>query len=200
MVFCDQVAGGSKDSGPLPNFMKVIITANTGRIPFYEFSTNTTTVVGSSNNAFLTTVGPVLFRNTPAFNVTPPSVNDALSFGVGNPIVFDKLGNRIQTPTIRKPLRLRAVTDASTKDISVNTAPAHVAGIAALMLQAKGGPKSLTPQQVTQYLERSAMDLDYPFTPGFDVIFDDTTGSGFVDALAALDLVTATKAPTKNRL
>jgi hypothetical protein len=199
MVFFDMYI--VHNSGPLPKFMKVIITTRTGRIPLYEFASNTTTVVGSANSVAGTAVAAVLFKNTPAYNVTPPNANGAQTFGIGNPIVFDIFGNRTQTPTIRKPLRLRAVGDASAKNFNFfNTAAAHVAGIAALMLQAKGGPKSLTPQQVTQYLERSAMDLDYPFTPGFDVIFDDTTGSGFVDALAALDLVTATKAPTKNRL
>jgi PT repeat len=176
----------------------MIITANTGRIPAYEFATNTTTVVGSPNNAGGAAVGAVLFRNTPAFNVTPPNVNGALSFGIGNPIVFDRFGNRTQTPTIRKPLRFRAVTDASASNFNTfNTAASHVAGIAALMLQLKGGPKSLTPQQIIQYLERSAVDMDDPFTPAFDVGFDDTTGYGFVDALAALDLVAPTNAPTK---
>jgi hypothetical protein len=40
--------------------------------------------------------------------------------------------------------------------------------------------------------------MDDPFTAGFDVGFDNATGFGFVDALAALDVALATKPPTKS--
>lgn len=35
----------------------------------------------------------------------------------------------------------------------------------------------------------TAVDMDDPFTPGFDEGFDDATGYGFVDALAAVGVV-----------
>jgi hypothetical protein len=199
-VFCDMFI--IHKSGPFPKYMKLISTSNTGRIPMYEFPSNTTSIVGKSNSALVTAVGSVFSQNTPLFNVTPPNINGINpTFGVGNPILFDRFGNRTLSPTIRTRLRFRAVTDSlvanPTRRTQSSGSYSIVAGIAALMLQAKGGPKSLTPQQISNFLEISAIDMDDPTTPGFDVGFDNATGFGFVDALAALDAATATKAPTK---
>ena len=45
---------------------------------------------------------------------------------------------------------------------------------------------SLTPAGIETALKDSAIDMDNPFTVGFDVGDDDATGAGFVDALGAL--------------
>lgn len=50
------------NSGPRPKFMKVILTASTGRLSIYEFPTDTTTLVGSPINAGGAAVGSVLFE------------------------------------------------------------------------------------------------------------------------------------------
>ena len=113
-------------------------------------------------------------------------------------ITVEFVENSYKGGIVRKPVRFCAASFTNnTINSFAQSSTAHVAGIAALMLQSKGGPKSLTPQQVTQFFEMSAVDMDDPYTNGFDVGFDDATGFGLIDALAALDLVTATKAPTK---
>jgi hypothetical protein len=188
-------------SGPFPTAMKMIISSNTNRSPIYEFATNSTALYGKANSATAVGVCSVSFQNTPAFNVTPPNRNNFVpSIGVGTPILFDVFGNRTKTPIVRNPIRFCAPNRVSIS-IQRNTSavgPPHVAGVAALLLQLKGGSKSLTPKQITQFLELTAVDMDDPFTPGFDVGFDDATGGGLVDALAALDLAAATNAPTKS--
>lgn len=176
-----------------------MIISSVSRNPIYEFPTNATTSVGKANSGKISTVNTVRLRNTPEFNVTPPLASR--SYGPGTPILFDRSGNRTLTPIIRKAIRFCAVTDASvanpTQSSTSLTSTAYVAGTAALMLQAKGGPKSLTPQQISNFMETSAIDMDDQNTPGFDVGYDPATGFGFIDALAALDAATATKAPTK---
>jgi hypothetical protein len=63
----------------------------------------------------------------------------------------------------------------------------HVAAVAALMLQFKGENRSLTPAQIYSTLTNTAIVMDDPSTVGFDVGFDFGTGSGPINASAALN-------------
>ena len=80
----------------------------------------------------------------------------------------------------------------------------HVAAVAALLIEqatdddddgylAKGaddddddGGGGLSPEDIYDILRASTIDMDDPFTPGFDAGFDFGTGFGFVDACNAL--------------
>jgi hypothetical protein len=75
----------------------------------------------------------------------------------------------------------------------VTAAAPHDAAVTALMLQYKGGNRSLTPAQIFSTLANTAIDMDYcPSTVGFDVGFDFGTGSGLVHASAAFHAHTPT--------
>ena len=64
-----------------------------------------------------------------------------------------------------------------------SAAAPHAAAVAALMLEAA---PNATPAEIYDALEQTALDMDDPFTPGFDVGFDFKTGFGFIQADAAI--------------
>jgi hypothetical protein len=69
---------------------------------------------------------------------------------------------------------------------STSAAASHVAADTALMLQFKGGTRSLTPAQIYTTLAMTATDMDDPFVAGFSTDYDFGTGAGLVNASAAL--------------
>ena len=133
--------------------------------------------------------------NTKAHS-TAPSCNSAAAYSVFRPSIpeyytspgpvvkyFDKLGNRLATPEIRlKPTVAGAdaantsfFASDSTGDIDTkpnfggtSAAAPHLAAIGALVVQAHGGRRSLTPAQLTSILQRSTFphDLDPNFASG----------------------------------
>ena len=64
-----------------------------------------------------------------------------------------------------------------------SAAAPHAAAIAALMLQAAGGPRSLTRAQLLQAMQDTALDIEAPGA------WDRDSGAGIVDALAAVGAV-----------
>ena len=64
-----------------------------------------------------------------------------------------------------------------------SAAAPHAAAVAALLLEAAPG---LSPDDVYAALETTAIDMDDPFTPGFDVGFDFGTGNGLIQADLAI--------------
>jgi hypothetical protein len=98
-------------------------------------------------------------------------------------VYFDKMGNRLATPEMRQQPSVAAADNANTSffggdsladlDTKPNfsgtsAAAPHAAAIAALVLQANGGPGSVTPAQMKSVLETSAFphDLDPNFASG----------------------------------
>lgn len=127
--------------------------------------------------------------NTKAHS-TAPSCNSAAAYSVFRPSLpeyytspgpvvkyFDKLGNRLTTPEIRLKPTVAGADAAntsffgsdSTSDIDTkgnfggtSAAAPHLAAIGALVIQAHGGRRSVTPAQMTSILQRSTYphDLD----------------------------------------
>lgn len=91
------------------------------------------------------------------------------------PIYFDSAGNRFATPKIRRVPQISSTDGGNTTFFAVDSrldadtrpnffgtsasAP-HAAGIAALMLDQAGGPRSLTPGQVRAKMRQSTFDHD----------------------------------------
>jgi hypothetical protein len=191
--------------GPLPSYMKLIVF---GEVTSFEFATDSSTLYGHANAAFAAGVGAAFYNETPAFGVSPPLIESGSSSAGGTPILFTKNGTRLSSPEIRNQPRFTGPDGGATtffgsdfngifRFFGTSASVAHVAAVAALVLEFKGGNRSLTPAEIYSILSTTATDMDDPSTVGFDVGFDFGTGSGLVNALAALNsLVPPTAAPS----
>ena len=107
------------------------------------------------------------------------------STGGDLPILFDSNGNRLPQPDVRRVPQIAAadggnttffvtdsILDADTLPNFFGTSAAapHAAGIAALVLQARGGPGSITPEAMRSLLQESTFphDLDPYHAEGAD--------------------------------
>ncbi len=183
------------DGGPAPGLMKWVsfdtITVN-------EYATNSATAYGHANAAGASAVGAAEYSDTPAFGVSPPVIESFSSAG-GIPILFDTAGNPVNDlrakPNITAPdgtnttfFGFDSDSDGFPNFFGTSAAAPHAAAVAGLMLELT---PMATPAEIYDALESTAIDMDDPATPGFDVGFDSGTGHGLVDAPAALALIEA---------
>ncbi len=116
-------------------------------------------------------------NGTAAYSVFRANIPESFTSPGPATILFDKNAVRLPTADIRQVPRVAAADAANTSmfggdsgsDLDANpnfsgtsAAAPHAAAIAALVLQARGGPRSVTSAQMTQILQRSAFphDLD----------------------------------------
>ncbi|MBS0661173.1 MAG: S8 family serine peptidase [Verrucomicrobia bacterium] len=128
-----------------------------------------------------------------AYSVFPPSIPQSFTSPGPATILFDAQNRRLARPEVRQKPDLAAYDDCNTTFFGgdsnndadnfpnfpgTSAAAPNAAAIAALVLQAKGGPGSLTPGQLRRLLQASALphDLDYHFARGTAT----TTGGGQV--------------------
>ncbi|MEO7166699.1 MAG: S8 family serine peptidase [Chthoniobacterales bacterium] len=112
-----------------------------------------------------------------AYAFYPPFIPEGFSSPGPSIIAFDKDNNRLPTAEVRQKPDIAAMDGANTtffvsdatqdKDLFPNffgtsAAAPHAAAVAALVLEANGGPGSVTPDQMRSVLQRSAFphDLD----------------------------------------
>jgi len=122
-------------------------------------------------------------NGTAAYSVFRPSLAESFTSPGPATILFDKNANRLAQPEIRQQPRVAAADAAnesffsgdSTGDLDANpnfsstsAAAPHAAAIAALVLQSRGGPGSVTPALMTSILQQSAFphDLDPSYSSG----------------------------------
>lgn len=190
--------------GPAPGFMKYVVfdprseSINDPPTSFpNEFQTDSGTNYGHSNAAGAAGVGASFWRQTLRFGVFPPLIN-AFSSAGGTPIFFDLDGMPVDE--LRAQPRFTGpdggittffggrdefgnIDPNGTNFFGTSAAAPHAAAVAALMLEAD---RSLTPDEIYEILEDTAIDMDDPATPDFDLGFDFGTGNGFVNAPAAV--------------
>ncbi|QIP15568.1 S8 family serine peptidase [Spirosoma aureum] len=191
-----------KYSGPNPSLIKWVNFADDVTI---EYDTKSSTIVGHANSTRGIAVGAAPFNLTPAFNggLTTATIEPFSSVG-GTPILFNTAGQRISQITRQKP-EITSVdgtnttffvadsprdTDAFPNFFGTSAAAPHAAAVAALMKE-KGG-NSLSSSTILSTLQQTALDMDDPFTPGFDTGFDYGTGFGFIQADKALQAISGT--------
>ncbi len=184
-----------------------------------KFSPSGPTIQGHPGAAGAAAVGAAFYFDTPRCGTTPAKLEPYSSAG-GAPILFDVNGARLTTPIVRqKPdfvgpdgvnntflgytlasdsppfpkngLLSTTITECQNKPSYPNffgssAATPHAAAIAALLRQAN--PKA-TPAQIYSAMDESALAMGSP-TP------NDNSGYGFIQADAALKLLTPPAAPS----
>jgi subtilisin family serine protease len=203
-------------SGAAPGRIKVVVEDDGAGSKIKQFATNSATLQGHPGASGAAAVGAAFFANTVSCGAVAPSLESFSSAG-GDPILFDVTG-KPQTPVTRqKPdfvgpdgvnntflgFKIAASDDASTVTACLNNAgfpnffgtsaaAPHVAGIAALLLQAN---PSLTPTQIYGVLQQSATPI-LPTSTSTSPNY--AAGYGFVQADVAATMIPATlpAAPT----
>jgi Ca2+-binding RTX toxin-like protein len=181
--------GGGPDPGKLKYVQFLSGTVN-------EFTTQSSTVYGHANAEGAEAVGAAYYQSTPAFGTNPPVV-ESFSAAGRTPILFTTSGSPTnivrQKPEIVAPDGTDTTFFGSDSDgngrpnfFGTSAAAPHAAAVAALLRDAKS---TLTPAEIYQLLEDSAIDMDDPSTPGFDTGIDNLTGRGLIQADRALALV-----------
>jgi subtilisin family serine protease len=191
----------SRKSGSDPELMKYVIVGAPRDFEINEFDTASSTIFGNANARGAMTVGAASYLETPAFGTDPARLQWFSSAG-GTPILFDTEDNRLPRPEIRQNPEIVAPDNGNTTffggDIpedpddfpnfrGTSAAAPHAAAVAALMLDAN---PNLSPYEIYSILENTALDMDDPSTPGFDVGFDFASGYGLIQADRALSQVT----------
>ena len=142
-------------------------------------------MVGQSNAEGAIAVGAVLYTNTPAFGVNPPTIASFSSVG-GTPVN----GIVRNKPELTAPNGVNTTVDLGGVNIDgdqfpnffgTSAAAPHAAGVAALVVEARSKfyDTGISPDELKGILQSTAIDMN---TPGFDY----STGYGFIQADAAL--------------
>ena len=184
-----------------------------GQATFEYAQSGNSTSVAHNNAAAALNVGAAAWFNTPAFNdgIPAPIVNSFSAYG-GSRVFFDAEGNAVDEDR-EKPDVVGSDGDNNTflgfdggfdddafpNFFGTSAAAPNVAAVAALMLDAAGGPESLAPLLVVDILEDTALDIAGPFNlsnggvANFDTRagYDARSGAGFVRGDRALDLARA---------
>ncbi|MBX2838314.1 MAG: S8 family serine peptidase [Gammaproteobacteria bacterium] len=196
----------SKSQGDSPELFKYIIEQRfEGKVEEYETDSGTT--VGRANTESAISVGAVDYQKTPAFGASTPVLQFFSSAGGDTPILFGPTGNRLAAPQFRAkpdvvgPDNINTTffnyldpegdieNDLFPNFLGTSASAPHVAGVAALLLQLN---PDFLPQDIKTILQASAIDvllrdeqaMSQPQSIGTGV--DDDSGSGFVDASAAI--------------
>ncbi len=164
------------------------------------------TVFGHAAASGAIGVGAAFYGDTPAFGVNPPQLENFSSVGPVS-ILRDIDGNALASPEIRDAVDITASNGGNTTffgtDIGFDPDPfpnffgtsaaaPNAAAVAALLLEFD---PTLTPAQIEAILEDTAIDMDNPYTSGFDVGDDIGTGAGLIQADAALAALAAQDSP-----
>ncbi len=202
------VLGYEKIPGtPTPGYVKYVgFSSGFGSSSLLTYTVNQTgsgTMMGNNStlvNGFTIAAAP--FFKTPAFGVNPPVLENFSSRGRigGTPLFFDTQGKRLSEPLILYKPDMTGIDGVNTSffgndspedsDIFPNffgtsAAAPNVAAVVAMMIEANGG--RMNPAIVRQILQSTSIDMDDDRTAVFDRGFDFASGSGLINAAAAID-------------
>lgn len=190
-----KITVGLADGTQPPGRIKLAVEGGGLNVVMHSNYANNATIQGHPGAAGAAAVGAAAFYETPGCGVNTAVLENFSSQG-GAPILFDKTGTRLATPTLRqKPnfvapdggndtfLGFKDTGDKSTVAQCANNtnfpnffgtsaAAPHAAAIAALMLQADS---TLTPAQIYGALQSTAL-------PMANTSPDVNTGYGFIQA------------------
>lgn len=201
-----------------PGRIKIAVEDDGAGATINAFQTNSGTLQGHPGAAGAMAIGAAFFADTPLCGISPALPEPYSSWG-GTPILFDSAGNRLSAQDIQTrqkpdvvgpdggnttffgwPLADFGLTDNSSvaecKDnpsyphfFGTSAATPHVAGLAALLLQADS---SLTPTQLYDAIRTTAAAMGTS-TPNYQ------SGYGFVQAQAAYAALPAHTTPSQSK-
>jgi hypothetical protein len=201
-------------TGTTPGRIKVVVEDDGAGSTINSYATNSGTIQGHPSAAGAAAVGAAFFAQTPACGTTPAILEYFSSEG-GDPILFTAAGVAQAAVVRQKPdfvgpdggnntflgFKITAADDTSTvagcknnasypNFFGTSAATPHIAGIAALMLQAD---PNLTPAEIIADLAQSAVPVDILGSDGVTLTAAGPyyEGAGFVQADVAATLVPA---------
>ena len=175
---------------PPPQTHLRFISVNDASLSGPNIATNAITTAGHATAKHANGVGAYVYnllaQTNPSYNqngLNPPpgqyrpTLEDFTSNGGALAFYFDPSGNRLTTPDIRLEPKFSAADGVDTSFFPPNSttdfdndgfpnffgtsaAAPTAAGIAALLLEAAGGPQSLPPDQITTTLQQTAVPHD----------------------------------------
>ncbi len=182
-------------SGEAPGLVKITALGNGSGVDLgtTEYNINSGTIYGhaAARGAIATAAAP--FNLTPEYGVDPAVLEDFSSTGAVR-IAFDKAGNRLSEVEVRAKPEITSVdggnttffvrdsirdADAFPNFFGTSASAPDAAAVAILILAAN---PSLTNTDILSLLKTSALDIDNPYTAGFDVGFDTASGYGLIQA------------------
>lgn len=175
---------------PDPGLVKYV---NFGTATIAEYTTDSPTTIGHSNTKHGVSVGASAWFNTPVFGHDPAKINYFSSVG-GSPVLFDTKGKRLKKPETRmNPLFTatdggntsffgQQINDGDTLPNFFGTSAAapHAASVSAQLHQMAAG--RVSSKYIDQILCSTALDMDDPYTKGFDKGYDRKTGFGLIQS------------------
>ena len=194
------LVGHRVGSGPEPGRIKLMAETTKTNVDLEDtaWNLNDGTIYGHAAATGAITAGTAHYFDTPEFGgPNPPTLSEGSSMGPAL-ILFDQPGNRLAQPETRNKPDVVGLDGGNTTffgtDLPIDadafpnfggtsaSAP-HIAGIAALMLDARS---TLTPEDIWAQMVNSTIDMDDPRTTGFDTGYDTATGGGMVNAKLAV--------------
>ncbi|MEO6683549.1 MAG: MBG domain-containing protein, partial [Ginsengibacter sp.] len=173
---------------PSPNLRFKFVVFR-GDLKINEYSSESSTIVGHGNSEQAITVGAARYSKTPAYGESVPLLESFSSIGGG----IMATGFVSQKPDLVGPDGVNTTVSFGNVDsegdglpnfFGTSAAAPHVAGAAALLLQAgkKFYNQTFTSATIKNTFQNTAIDMD---APGFDF----SSGHGFINAYAALQTI-----------
>lgn len=187
-------------AGPQPSDMRIVAFDRNDAVDAAEYDFTGSTIYGHTAAEGAFGVGAAEWKETPKFGQEPPLLESFSSYGPVT-ILYDENGTPFETAEIRSGVDFVASQGGNTtfffRDsendpdsypnfFGTSASAPNAAAVAALMLELD---PTLSPEDIGKILQDTAIDMDDPVTPGFDVGFDVATGDGLARADKALQWV-----------
>ena len=194
-----QVGYNSDKGGPLPGEIRLIAENDGlgGNFETLASNTNPGETYGHPTQGGSIAVGAAPYIDTPAYTPSEPNGKIEYFSSVGtDTVVFANNGTRLTTPVVGT-VSIVGVDDVDTTFFGydddkngflnfsgTSAAAPDVAAVATRLIQANS---ALTRDDILALIQDSALDMDDPYTPGFDAGLDVASGAGLVQADLAVN-------------
>jgi hypothetical protein len=192
---------GAEGDNPNPQLIKAI---NFGESLFDEYDTQSPTCMGHSNAKYAHSIGATYWWRTPeyapVYGYDTAILNSYSSLG-GIPILMKPNGKPYRHPKIRRNPDFVAPDGGNTtffgqllndgdnfpNFFGTSASAPHAAAVHALLNEIANG--KVRNNFIDYCMTSTALDMDNPYTPGFDTYYDFASGYGFLQADRAAEML-----------